>query len=103
VLERKSPGRYITGVTTARSFGISDVRRRVSGVEIIRVKKEPQDRDEQNLRKILTSHNLHSDLNDEEFQITCETLVNCLGAWSPIFSAKIGVHDVSEPARRWRR
>lgn len=91
---------YITGVTTTRSFGASDVRRRVSGVEIIRVKKEPQDRDELNLRKILTSHNLSSNLNDEEFQISCDTIVNCLGAWSPIFSAKIGVHDVSEPVRR---
>jgi sarcosine oxidase subunit beta len=27
-------------------------------------------------------------------------VVNCLGAWSPIFSAKIGVSDVTEPVRR---
>ena len=35
-----------------------------------------------------------------ELRILCDSIVNCLGAWSPIFSAKIGVHDVTEPVRR---
>ena len=91
---------YIAGVTTLRSFDANDVRRRVSGVEIVRVKKESFERDELNLREILTSHSIRADLHDEELNISCDTLVNCLGAWSPIFAAKIGIHDVSEPVRR---
>ena len=31
---------------------------------------------------------------------SADVLVNCLGAWSPVFSAKIGVTDVTEPVRR---
>ena len=30
----------------------------------------------------------------------CGVLVNCLGAWSPLFSAKLGVPDPTEPVRR---
>ena len=33
-------------------------------------------------------------------RIDCELVVNCLGAWSPLFSAKVGVSDVTEPTRR---
>jgi sarcosine oxidase subunit beta len=35
-----------------------------------------------------------------ESRIACDVIVNCLGAWSPIFSAKIGIRDVTEPVRR---
>lgn len=91
---------YITGVRTQRSSDSAGVRRRISGVEIVRVKKANLDRDELDLREILTTHSLRSDLRDEELHLSCDTLVNCLGAWSPIFAAKIGIHDVSEPVRR---
>lgn len=91
---------YIAGVTTQRTSDSAGRRRRVSGVEIVRVKKTTLERDELDLREILTRHNIRSDLREEEFHLSCDILVNCLGAWSPIFSAKIGIHDVSEPVRR---
>jgi sarcosine oxidase subunit beta len=33
-------------------------------------------------------------------RIECDLVVNCLGAWSPVFSAKVGISDVTEPTRR---
>lgn len=79
---------YITGVRTQRSSDSAGVRRRISGVEIVRVKKANLDRDELDLREILTTHSLRSDLRDEELHLSCDTLVNCLGAWSPIFELR---------------
>ena len=33
-------------------------------------------------------------------RIECDVVVNCLGAWSTPFSAKVGISDVTEPVRR---
>ncbi len=41
-----------------------------------------------------------SDRRIRETRVSCEVVLNCLGAWSPIFSAKIGIRDVTEPVRR---
>ncbi|NIQ29068.1 MAG: hypothetical protein GTN89_01515, partial [Acidobacteria bacterium] len=35
-----------------------------------------------------------------EMRIACDAVVNCLGAWSPLFSSKVGVSDVTEAVRR---
>ena len=35
-----------------------------------------------------------------ESRIRCEICINCLGAWSSVLLAKIGVRDVTEPVRR---
>ena len=52
------------------------------------------------IREILTTHRVPANLLQEEVRIRCSTVVNCLGAWSPVFSAKVGVSDVTEPVRR---
>ena len=42
------------------------------------------------MREILTSHRVPIDKQTGEMRISCDVAVNCLGAWSPVFSAKIG-------------
>ncbi len=88
---------YVTGVSTTRQ---SDSKRRVTWVEVLEIiGRDPTDR-EGTIRDILTTHVVPPDRTAAHERIECDVVVNCLGAWSPVFSAKIGVSDVTEPTRR---
>ena len=88
---------YVTGVSTARQPGS---KRRVSWVEVTEIRgRDPTDQ-EGTIRDILTTHVVPPDRAEAQERIECDVIVNCLGAWSPVFSAKIGVSDVTEPTRR---
>ena len=52
------------------------------------------------LREILTRHRIPPERRLGETRIACRVLVNCLGAWSPLLSAKLGIADPTEPVRR---
>jgi sarcosine oxidase subunit beta len=91
---------YLSGVATGRSAGGGGSLRRVTSVDVVEVRRgDPTDR-EGVLRGILTGHCVPPEQVQAQLRIRCDAVVNCLGAWSPIFSAKIGVRDVTEPVRR---
>ncbi len=88
---------YVIGVSTTRQ---ADSKRRVTWVEVLEIiGRDPTDR-EGTIRDILTTHVVPPDRTAAHERIECDVVVNCLGAWSPVFSAKIGVSDVTEPTRR---
>jgi sarcosine oxidase subunit beta len=91
---------YVTGVVTERRAGSAGSLRSVRAVDVALVDVGTRDVREERLRDILTTHHVPAAAIVEETRIECDTVVNCLGAWSPIFSAKIGIPDVSEPVRR---
>jgi sarcosine oxidase subunit beta len=91
---------YVCGVRTARVAGPGGTRRRVAALDVARVARgDPADAGGV-LREILTTHRLPPGVVEGERRLAAEVVVNCLGAWSPVFSAKIGVRDVTEPVRR---
>ena len=88
---------YIVGVSTSRTA--PDVRR-VNWLDVVEVKSRGLANDDELIRGILTTHNVSLGDVKSQQRIECDVVVNCLGAWSPIFSAKVGIHDVTEPVRR---
>jgi len=91
---------YVTGVTTRLDAGASGSLRRVAHVDVVEVARgAPLDADGA-VREILTSHRVAAGAARGELRLACDVLVNCLGAWSSILLAKIGLRDVSEPVRR---
>jgi glycine/D-amino acid oxidase-like deaminating enzyme len=96
---RFSNRHYVDGIVTERVPGLTGLRR-VRAVDVIEVEGfDPLDQSG-HLREILTTHRVPSDQRVRETRISCEVVLNCLGAWSPIFSAKIGLRDVTEASRR---
>jgi sarcosine oxidase subunit beta len=91
---------YVAGVTTAVASGPSGPLRRVESVDVAEVRRGQPTVDDGTVRDILTTHRVPRDVLVAESRVACDVIVNCLGAWSPIFSAKIGVRDVTEPVRR---
>jgi FAD-dependent oxidoreductase domain-containing protein 1 len=91
---------YVAGVVTQRISGVAGSRRRVSAVDVIEVERGELADTGGTLREILTTHRVPIDKQAGETRISCDVVVNCLGAWSPIFSSKIGVSDVTEAVRR---
>ena len=91
---------YVAGVATAQSMGAAGALRRVAHVDVVEV--EPGDPTDSAglLREILTTHRVPAAAVRTETRFACDTVVNCLGAWSSVFLAKIGVRDVTEPVRR---
>ena len=88
---------YVSGVSTARQ---PSSKRRVDWVEVTEVaSSDPMD-SRGSTREILTKHVLPAESAGNRQRIECEVVVNCLGAWSPLFSAKVGISDVTEPTRR---
>ncbi len=86
---------YIQGVTT-----MGGTSRSVQSLDVAEVRAfDPLD-GEGVIRRILTTHALPRDTVVAEEHLDCDLVINCLGAWSPIFSAKIGIGDVTEPTRR---
>jgi sarcosine oxidase subunit beta len=91
---------YIAGVRTARALGAGVALRRVAELDVVELARgEPTDASGE-LREVLTRHRIPPARVLRESRIACDVVVNCLGAWSPIFAAKIGVRDVTEPVRR---
>ena len=91
---------YAAGVVTARVAGAGGSLRRVQAVEVIEVARRGVLEDATALREILITHRVAAAQVVGETRIECDVLVNCLGAWSPVLAAKIGVADASEPVRR---
>lgn len=90
---------YVDGIVTERVQGITGLRR-VRAVDVIEVAGLDPTDDSGRLREILTTHRVASEYRVRETRVSCEVVLNCLGAWSPIFSAKIGIRDVTEAVRR---
>jgi FAD-dependent oxidoreductase domain-containing protein 1 len=91
---------YVTGVETRRVAGAGGSLRRISALHVVEVARRGVLEDAERLREILVSHRVPASDARGEARIECSGVVNCLGAWSPIFSAKVGVVDVTEPVRR---
>jgi sarcosine oxidase subunit beta len=91
---------YAAGVVTARVAGAGGSQRRVAAVDVVEVEKAGVLEDAERIREILTTHRVPIAAQRGETRIECDAVINCLGAWSPIFSAKVGVSDVTEPVRR---
>lgn len=91
---------YAAGVVTSRVAGPGGTLRRISAVDVVEVAHRSALQDADLLREILVSHRVPPAAQRCETRIACEVVINCLGAWSPLFSAKIGVSDVTEPVRR---
>lgn len=88
---------YVSGVATRR---LSGRRRAVAGVDVVEIRPGDPTDDRGVIQDILTRHRIPAGEAVEQIAVTCDVVVNCLGAWSPVFSAKIGVADVTEPVRR---
>jgi glycine/D-amino acid oxidase-like deaminating enzyme len=91
---------YLAGVATLRSSGAAGSLRRVDAVDVIEVERGEIADCDGTLREILTSHRVPAPRQVGESRIRCGVIVNCLGAWSPVFSSKLGLSDVSEAVRR---
>ncbi len=91
---------YVAGAVTQRVLGVAGSRRRVSAVDVIEVECGDVADTDGTVREILTTHRVPINKRSGEVRIGCDVVVNCLGAWSPIFSSKIGVSDVTEAVRR---
>ncbi len=91
---------YAVGVETRRVAGAGGSLRRVAAAHVVEVERRGPLEDADRLREILVTHRVPGDAQRRESRIECELVVNCLGAWSPVFSAKVGVGDVTEPVRR---
>lgn len=96
---RFSNRHYVDGVVTERLEG-PEGGRRVQAVDVIEVEPGDPADDSGRLREILTTHRVAGEARLRETRVTCDVVVNCLGAWSPIFSAKIGIRDPTEAVRR---
>jgi len=90
---------YVDGVVTDRIPGLTGLRR-VRAVDVIEVEAGDPTDESRHIREILTTHRVPTGRRVRETRVSCEVVLNCLGAWSPIFSAKIGIRDVTEPVRR---
>ncbi len=91
---------YVAGVTTTVASGPGGPLRRVGSVDVAEVRRGQPTDDDGTVRDILTRHRVPRATLVAESRVACDVIVNCLGAWSPIFSAKIGVSDVTQPVRR---
>src|SRR5262249_45489013 len=91
---------YVTGVETRRIAGAGGSLRRISALHVVEVARRGVLEDADRVREILVSHRIPPADQSGEVRIACDVVVNCLGAWSPIFSAKAGSPDTTEPVRR---
>lgn len=90
---------YIDGIVTRRVEGETGTRR-VCAVDVIEVEGVDAADDSGALREILTSHRIPRERRRRELRLECDVLINCLGAWSTVFSGKLGIRDVTEAVRR---
>ncbi len=91
---------YVLGVHTERVAGRGGSLRRVAALDVVRVERDGAGDPSGVLREILTAHRIPAEAVAGEERIACDVVVNCLGAWSALLLAKLGVPDVTEPVRR---
>ncbi|MCG8589654.1 MAG: FAD-binding oxidoreductase [Proteobacteria bacterium] len=91
---------YVAGVRTERVTGRGGSQRRVAEVDVVAVAKGDVADSAGQIRSVLTQHRVPRDEGTEDVTLSCDSVVNCLGAWSALFSAKVGVPDMTEPVRR---
>jgi FAD-dependent oxidoreductase domain-containing protein 1 len=91
---------YVAGVGTAQSLGAAGSLRRVTHVDVVEVARGDPTDDDGALREILTTHRVPAHAALAEARLACDTVVGCLGAWSSVFLAKIGLSDPTQPVRR---
>jgi sarcosine oxidase subunit beta len=91
---------YVMGVRTERVVGPRASLRRVAALDVVRIRRGAPADASGALREILTTHRIPAEAVEGEERIECEVFVNCLGAWSALLLAKLGVPEVSEPVRR---
>ena len=91
---------YINGVRTALTSGAGGVLRRIQAIEAVELPGGDPADESGVLRDLLTGHHLQEHHTVGTLSLPTELALNALGAWSPIFSAKVGVRDVTEPVRR---
>ena len=91
---------YVMGVHTERVAGRGGSLRRVTAVDVVRVARGGAGDPSGVLREILTTHRIPREVVAGEERIACEVMVNCLGAWSALLMAKLGLPEVTQPVRR---
>ena len=92
---------YVTGVETRRVAGAGGSLRRISALHVVEVAAPGRARGRRaRARDPRQPPRSGRPISAAKSRIACDVVVNCLGAWSPIFSAKVGVTDVTEPVRR---
>ncbi len=88
---------YIEGVETSeRAPGL----RSVGLVHVAEVAKGDPADESRTIERILTRHHIPPEVARDYPSIRPDTVVNALGAWSPILSSKLGVRDFAVPVRR---
>jgi sarcosine oxidase subunit beta len=88
---------YVAGVETAPDAG---GLRRVAALHVLELAPPPADDEGRRVERALTRHDVPPEWVVGRRELRPEVLVNALGAWSPILSAKLGVRDVTTPVRR---
>ena len=91
---------YVTGVATGREAGAAGSLRRVQAVDVIEVQRGSPSDEAGTVRDILVTHRVPPEASVASSRMECDVVVNCLGAWSTLLSAKVGVSDATEPVRR---
>ena len=88
---------YVEGVETVeRSPG----SRRLELLHVAEVTKGDPADEERLIERILTQHRVPPEATLDQLCVRADVVVNALGAWSPIFSSKVGVRDFAVPVRR---
>jgi glycine/D-amino acid oxidase-like deaminating enzyme len=91
---------YVEGVATRRRAGAAGSLREVAALDVVEVARGSVTDESGAVRSALTTHRVPPEARLGEVCLEAEVVVNCLGAWSPVFAAKIGITDVTEPVRR---
>lgn len=91
---------YVVGVETALVSGPRGSLCRVRAVDLCEIDPGGPADEAGRLRALLTTHRVPPGASRGEQRVECDVLVNCLGAWSPLLSAKLGLRDPTEPVRR---
>jgi glycine/D-amino acid oxidase-like deaminating enzyme len=91
---------YVGGVSTGRAAGAAGSVRRVQALDVIEVQRGSPADEAGTVREILVTHRVPPEAVVAEARMECDVVVNCLGAWSGMFSAKVGVTDATTPVRR---
>jgi sarcosine oxidase subunit beta len=88
---------YIEGVETSEA---ADGERRVEAVHVVEVAKGDPADESRMIERILTTHRVPPDAALDHPAIRPRIMINALGAWSSVLSAKLGVRDFGIPVRR---
>jgi len=88
---------FVEGIELASRAGGG---REVSAVQLVEVAKGDPADDGRALERILTGEPLPDDAALEHLSIRPCWLVNALGAWSPLISARLGAASLAHPVRR---